>query len=297
MKFALVGFVAWRVIRGEIPFLPEIVEKTPEEIILYFLRVGSSILLRCGLLLLLLAAARLRLAAPPAPAEPAHDAERGEGRGAAVGRRSQDQGRVKRATSEMSGKTRILPTSRPPTSSSPTRSTSRSRSIRPGRWARRGSSPRAPRAWRSGSRTVARATACRSSSAALARAIFASVPVGGEIPATLYRAVAEILAYIYGLRGRTGGSGGTPWQATPVVSESPTGSPAAGRRILALPLGVVVIVSDDHPAADGAARPPADAQHLALADHPAGRDVHAAAARVLRLPVGAAGRRRCSGCR
>lgn len=34
----------------------------------------------------------------------------------------------------------------------------------------------------------------------LARAIFKSVPVGGEIPATLYRAVAEILAYIYGLR-------------------------------------------------------------------------------------------------
>jgi type III secretion system FlhB-like substrate exporter/DNA repair exonuclease SbcCD ATPase subunit len=34
----------------------------------------------------------------------------------------------------------------------------------------------------------------------LARAIFRSVPVGGEIPGTLYRAVAEILAYIYGLR-------------------------------------------------------------------------------------------------
>jgi flagellar biosynthetic protein FlhB len=34
----------------------------------------------------------------------------------------------------------------------------------------------------------------------LARAIFRSVPVGGEIPATLYRAVAEILAYIYGLK-------------------------------------------------------------------------------------------------
>jgi flagellar biosynthetic protein FlhB len=34
----------------------------------------------------------------------------------------------------------------------------------------------------------------------LARAIFKSVPIGGEIPATLYRAVAEILAYIYGLK-------------------------------------------------------------------------------------------------
>lgn len=41
----------------------------------------------------------------------------------------------------------------------------------------------------------------------LARAIFKSVPVGGEIPATLYRAVAEILAYIYGLRQRRVGIG------------------------------------------------------------------------------------------
>jgi flagellar biosynthetic protein FlhB len=39
----------------------------------------------------------------------------------------------------------------------------------------------------------------------LARAIFRSVPLGGEIPATLYRAVAEILAYIYGLRQRRAG--------------------------------------------------------------------------------------------
>ena len=43
----------------------------------------------------------------------------------------------------------------------------------------------------------------------LARAIFKSVPVGGEIPATVYRAVAEILAYIYGLRQRRAGQGAT----------------------------------------------------------------------------------------
>lgn len=36
----------------------------------------------------------------------------------------------------------------------------------------------------------------------LARALFRSVPIGGEIPATLYRAIAEILAYVYGLRQR-----------------------------------------------------------------------------------------------
>ena len=36
----------------------------------------------------------------------------------------------------------------------------------------------------------------------LARALFRSVPVGQEIPATLYRAIAEVLAYVYGFMGR-----------------------------------------------------------------------------------------------
>lgn len=42
----------------------------------------------------------------------------------------------------------------------------------------------------------------------LARALFRSVPVGGEIPVTLYRAIAEILAYVYGLRQRRVAAGG-----------------------------------------------------------------------------------------
>lgn len=42
----------------------------------------------------------------------------------------------------------------------------------------------------------------------LARALFRSVPVGGEIPITLYRAIAEILAYVYGLKQRRMVSGG-----------------------------------------------------------------------------------------
>ena len=40
---------------------------------------------------------------------------------------------------------------------------------------------------------------------ALARALFKSVKVGAEIPPALYRAVAEILAYIYSLRGAAAG--------------------------------------------------------------------------------------------
>ncbi len=40
---------------------------------------------------------------------------------------------------------------------------------------------------------------------ALARALFRAVPIGGEIPGSLYRAVAEILAYIYALQTRRAG--------------------------------------------------------------------------------------------
>jgi flagellar biosynthesis protein FlhB len=42
---------------------------------------------------------------------------------------------------------------------------------------------------------------------ALARALFRSVKLGAEIPPALYRAVAEILAYIYSLRGTPAGEG------------------------------------------------------------------------------------------
>ncbi|MFH1982225.1 MAG: flagellar biosynthesis protein FlhB [Pseudomonadota bacterium] len=39
----------------------------------------------------------------------------------------------------------------------------------------------------------------------LARALFKTVEVGGTIPVDLYRAVAEVLAYVYRLKGKTGG--------------------------------------------------------------------------------------------
>lgn len=45
---------------------------------------------------------------------------------------------------------------------------------------------------------------------ALARALFRAVPVGKPIPASLYRAVAEVLAWVYTLRQRARGFGGSP---------------------------------------------------------------------------------------
>ena len=56
----------------------------------------------------------------------------------------------------------------------------------------------------------------------LARALFRSVPVGGEIPATLYRAIAEILAYIYGLKQRRAG-------VVPVRASAAAAAAGAGR--------------------------------------------------------------------
>ena len=37
----------------------------------------------------------------------------------------------------------------------------------------------------------------------LAQNLYKSVDIGREIPSELYRAVAEILAYVYGLKGRS----------------------------------------------------------------------------------------------
>ena len=36
----------------------------------------------------------------------------------------------------------------------------------------------------------------------LARSLFKLAPVGGEIPVDLYRAVAEVLSYVYKLKGK-----------------------------------------------------------------------------------------------
>jgi flagellar biosynthesis protein FlhB len=40
---------------------------------------------------------------------------------------------------------------------------------------------------------------------ALAQALYASADIGQEIPSNLYRAVAEVLAYIYRLMGKLPG--------------------------------------------------------------------------------------------
>ena len=228
--------------------------------------------------------------------------QRGEGRGAAGGRRSQDQGALEARVPGARRSAACSPTCRRPTSSSPTRSTSRSRSrYAPGRDGRAAVVAKgAERHGRSGSRTSrAQHGVPIVERRALARALFRSVPVGGEIPATLYRAVAEILAYIYGLRAAAGRvTERWPMAHGAASSEGRHGTRARRRRarrsrsrfvvvviVMIIPLPTVLL--------DLLLR-----VNIALvADHPAGRDVHAEAARVLDLPVGAAGDDAASACR
>ncbi|HUK02322.1 MAG TPA: flagellar biosynthesis protein FlhB [Steroidobacteraceae bacterium] len=56
----------------------------------------------------------------------------------------------------------------------------------------------------------------------LARALHRAVPIGGEIPATLYVAVAQVLTYVYQLRtaSRTGTAAPTPPTIDPAIEET-----------------------------------------------------------------------------
>ena len=204
---------------------------------------------------------------------------------------------IPRSSRDCGGRTRswsrpaASPTFRRPTSSSPTPSTSRWRSgTCPGRWGPRRSSPRAPRAWPSASRrSPAQHGVPIMERRSLARAIFRSVPVGGEIPATLYRAVAEILAYIYGLRQQRAGREALGAMAATKPRKGVMGRVLAGGELVIPLTFVVVVIVMIIPLPTVVLDLLLTRQHRGVADHPAGGDVHAEAARVLDLPVGAAG--------
>jgi len=203
IKFALVGFVAWRVIRGEIPFLPEIIEKTPKEIILYFLRVGSSILLQCGLLLLFLAAGdyafqwwSFEKSIRMTKQEVKEEFRQQEGDPAVKSRiRSLQREKARRRILQEVPKADVVITN--PTHFAVALRYERGSSEAP-RVVVKGADLMALRireiAGDSGVPVVERPP--------LARALYRDVEEGQEIPCELYQAVAEVLAYVYRLRGR-----------------------------------------------------------------------------------------------
>lgn len=203
MKFAFIGFVAWRVIRREIPFLPEIIEKTPEEIIVYFLRVGSSILLQCGLLLLFLAAGdyafqrwSFEKGIRMSKEEVKEEYRQQEGDPAVKARiRSIQREKARRRIMQEVPTADVVITN--PTHFSVALRYERGSSEAP-KVVVKGADLMALRireiAEESGVPIVERPP--------LARALYRDVDEGQEIPCELYQAVAEVLAFVYRLRGR-----------------------------------------------------------------------------------------------
>ncbi len=203
VKFAIIGFIAWRVIRREIPFLPGIMEKNPEEIVLYLLRIGSSILLRCGLLLLLLAAAdyafqwwSFEKSIRMTKQEVKEEYRQQEGDPAVKSRiRSIQREKARRRIMEEVPKADVVITN--PTHFAVALRYERGSSDAP-RVVAKGADLMALRireiAAESGVPVVERPP--------LARTLYRDVDEGQEIPCELYQAVAEVLAYVYRLRRR-----------------------------------------------------------------------------------------------
>lgn len=203
VKFALIGFVAWRVIRKEIPVLPTIIEKAPEEIVLYFLRIGGSIILQAGLLLLMLAAAdylfqwwsyekSLRMTKE----EIKEEFRQQEGDPAVKARiRSLQREKARRRILQEVPKADVVITN--PTHFAIALRYERGSSGAP-RVVVKGADLMALRirvvAKDSGVPVVERPP--------LARALYDAVDEGQEIPFEFYQAVAEVLAYVYRLRDR-----------------------------------------------------------------------------------------------
>ncbi|GAB4233465.1 MAG: flagellar biosynthesis protein FlhB [Deltaproteobacteria bacterium] len=203
VKFAVVGFAAWRVIRGQLPFLPEIIEKTPEEIVLYFLRVGGSILLQCGIPLLLLAAGDYAFqrwswekSIRMTKEEVKEEFRQQEGDPAVKSRiRSLQREKARRRILQEVPKADVVITN--PTHFSVALRYERGSAAAP-RVLVKGADLMALRirevAKESGVPVVERPP--------LARALYAGVEEGQEIPLETYQAVAEVLAYVYRLRDR-----------------------------------------------------------------------------------------------
>lgn len=203
IKFALVGFVAWRVIRQEIPVLTGIIDKTPEEIVLYLARVGGSILLRCGVLLLLLAAGdyvfqwwSFEKSIRMSKEEVKEEGRQAEGNPAVKGRiRSIQRENARRRILQEVPKADVVITN--PTHFAVALRYERGSAEAP-RVVVKGADLMALRirevAEKSGVPVVERPP--------LARALYRDVDEGQEIPYELYQTVAEVLAHVYRLRDR-----------------------------------------------------------------------------------------------
>lgn len=203
VKFAVVGFLAWRIIRQEIPRLPLIIDRTPMEVVAYMADISGTLLLHCGLALLVLAAAdyvfqrwTYEKSIRMTKAEVKEEWRAQEGDPMVKGRiRSLQREKARRRILQEVPKADVVVTN--PTHFAVALKYDRGAMAAP-RVTAKGADLLARRirelAAEHGVPVVERPP--------LARALYEAVDEGQEIPADFYRAVAEVLAYVYRLKDR-----------------------------------------------------------------------------------------------
>lgn len=205
LKFAIVGILAWRIIRRELPTLPALIDQSPAHVVAYMATICGTLLLQSGAVLLLLGAAdyayqrwnherSLRMTKQ----EVKEEWREHEGDPMVKGRmRSLQRDMARRRIAQEVPKADVVITN-------PTHVAVALRYEAGGMGA--------PRVTAKGADLLARRIRELASEHGvpivrrppLARALYDSVKEGQEIPFDFYQAVAEVLAYVYGLRKKAG---------------------------------------------------------------------------------------------
>jgi flagellar biosynthetic protein FlhB len=203
VKFVVVGFLAWRIIRREIPLLPGIIDRTPMETVAYMADISGTLLLQCGVALLVLAAAdylfqrwTYEKSIRMTKAEVKEEWRAQEGDPMVKGRiRSLQREKARRRILQEVPKADVVVTN--PTHFAVALKYERGAMAAP-RVTAKGADLLARRirelAAEHGVPLVSRPP--------LARALYDAVDEGQEIPPDFYKAVAEILAHVYRIRDR-----------------------------------------------------------------------------------------------
>jgi flagellar biosynthetic protein FlhB len=202
IKFSLVGFLAWRIIRDEVPVLPGIIDRTTPEMVHYFSSIVSRLVIHCGSAMLVLAAAdyifqrwTYEKSIKMTKEEVKQEGKDAEGDPAVKGRiRSLQREMSRRRIMQEVPKADVIITN--PTHFAVALKYERTGGMTAPKVTAKGADLLAKRmreiAAEHGVPIVERPP--------LARALYANVDEGQEIPEEFYRAVAEVLAYVYRLR-------------------------------------------------------------------------------------------------
>lgn len=202
VKFSLVGLLAWRIIRKEIPVLPGIIDRTTPEMATYFASIVSRLIIHCGTGLLVLAAIdyffqryTYEKSIKMTKEEVKQEGKDAEGDPAVKGRiRSLQREMARRRIMKEVPQADVIITN--PTHYAVALKYERGGGMAAPKVVAKGADLMAKRireiATEHGVPIVERAP--------LARALYANVDEGQEIPEEFYRAVAEVLAYVYRLR-------------------------------------------------------------------------------------------------